>query len=117
MSKAPVHNFKIVQGSDDAWNVQFMIDSETPRPLTDAVIECQLRQRPLGALVDTLTLANDRIEVLDEEEGKIKLIFPASITSAYKIFSGSYDIEMTKDGETKRRLQGEWSLDLETTKI
>jgi hypothetical protein len=117
MSTVPTYNLTIIQGSEDSCSIQFMVDEDTARDLTGATIECQLRQRPKGELVDTLTVANDRIEIVDAEEGRIKLLFPAATTSDYKIFNGTYDIEITISGETKRRLMGNWSLDLETTKI
>lgn len=83
----------------------------TPADITGYVPRMQIRSAPPKSeiLID-LTVANDRIEVVDAVTGQMKITVSADDTADIGWKSGVYDLVITNASETRRLIQGSVSV-------
>lgn len=113
------YNINILQGSDKNIPIKLQDDNGDNLLSTGDTVSFAMQIRP-AALADTaydeLTSDNGRIQV-DLTESEITLTFPNAITENYSFEEAVYDLEMNKDSEIKRLLQGKIKVDFNVTRV
>jgi hypothetical protein len=109
------YTFSINQGSTFDKTLTWKTGSGTI-DVTGWTAAMQVRDKPGGKLLLDMSVANSRI-IMGTTNGLIRLVVPASITSALDFESARYDLELTSPtGQVTRLLEGVMNLSREVTK-
>lgn len=114
---AATYDFEIEQGATRIVPLVWKDSSGNPVNLTGASARMQVRRSAADTeVLLEMSTSNSRISVA-ALEGKINLIFSASVTAALKWRRGQYDLEVTSgDGSVTRLMQGEITVSPEITR-
>lgn len=113
---AATHDFTIEQGATLRKEFVWKDSAGDPITLDNTTARSQLRHTIGDPVVaDSLTTENGRIEI-DANEGKTTLIFPPDVSADYTQKKYVYDVELDRNGEVIRLVQGTITISREVTR-
>jgi hypothetical protein len=114
---AAAYDFEIEQGSTLLKPFVWKDSTGTPVNLSNYTAKMQIRKSAASSdVLHELSTANGRLTIT-ANEGKVTMIFAASVSAGFTWRRGVYDLELTSvNGTVKRLLQGEITVSPEVTR-
>ena len=113
---AGIYNFTIEQGTTFKRTFKYKDANGDGVDLSSHAVRMQIRKTIGGDLISSFTEeGTDKFTVGGVANNEFTLIIAASTTAAYTFNTAVYDIEIEKDNEVTRLLQGKIKLSKEVT--
>jgi hypothetical protein len=110
------YNMVILQGSDKTISLTIKDSASSVVDLTGYTAGMHVRRNVRSdVLLDSLHSSTDRISITPLE-GKIDLVFPNEVTSAYDFTKAVYDLELYSGVIVARILEGTFTVSPEVTR-
>lgn len=109
------YNLRIEQGASYGVRFTWQNDDKTPVDITDYVPQIQFRNEKDSDEILYDSSIGDDID-LDGPNGIINFNIPTAVTTLFTFDNCLYDLELTKDGETVRLVEGRVYLNKEVTR-
>lgn len=106
----------VLQGSDKTISLTIKDSASSIVDLTDYTAGMHVRRNVRSdVLLDSLHSSTDRIDIT-AAEGKVDLVFPNEVTSAYDFTKAVYDLELYINSTVIRILEGSFTVSPEVTR-
>lgn len=108
------YNFTMYQGASFGRQI-VLKQNGVVRTITGYTARMQIRDKVTGALIVSMTTENGKL-VVTGASGRIDMVLAASETAEFNFTKGLYDLEIVSGSTVERVLQGEITLDRNSTR-